>query len=106
MPIRMLPEKSVDLVFDNGASLDSLSAGNLYGTTAAETKDLQGKTFGGWDDTNHVYSLVENGPAWSISVAWSYNRTSGSMWVIDHVIVGSATSGAYTIHYDQVGNER
>lgn len=99
-------EKSVDLVFDNGASLDSLSAGNLYGTTAAETKDLQGKTFGGWDDTNHVYSLVENGPAWSISVAWSYNRTSGSMWVIDHVIVGSATSGAYTIHYDQVGNER
>ncbi len=99
-------EKSVDLVFDNGASLDSLSAGNLYGTTAAETKDLQGKTFGGWDDTNHVYSLVENGPAWSISVAWSYNRTSGSMWVIDHVTVGSATSGAYTIHYDQVGNER
>ena len=99
-------EKSVDLVFDNGASLDSLSAGNLYGTTAAETKDLQGKTFGGWDDTNHVYSLVENGPAWSISVAWSYNRTSGSMWVIDHVTVGSAASGAYTIHYDQVGNER
>ncbi len=99
-------ESSVDIVFDNGASLDSLSAGNLYGKTAAETKDLQGKTFGGWDDINHVYSLVENGPAWSISVAWSYDRTSGSMWVIDRVTVGSATSGAYTIHYDQVGNER
>ena len=99
-------EKSVDLVLSGNATLASNSARNLYGTTASETKDLQGKTFGGWDDTNHVYSLVENGPAWDISVAWSYNRSSDSNLIMSEIIIGSATSGAYTIHYDQVGNER
>ena len=99
-------EKSVDLVLSGNATLASNSARNLYGTTASETKDMQGKTFGGWDDTNHVYSLVENGPAWDISVAWSYNRSSDSNLIMSEIIIGSATSGAYTIHYDQVGNER